>query len=297
MHYSEWKRTAALLLVCIILIVFAAGLASADAEMRRVVVGADLTDVQIESVYQFFGFERGTVPELRLTNQEERSVLEGFVEPQVIGTRSMSCVYLELLPQGSGISISTDQISWCTSQMYQNALLTAGIRDARIAVAAPFAVSGTAGLAGIYKAYEDMTGQRLDEYVKDAGTQELTVTGALADEIGSADSETIVRELKQILGETANMSNDEVRAAIRSIADRHHVQLSENQVQQLLDLCRSLEKLNPDSLTRKVEDIQSTLEKVADAKDHVVGWMDRVKEAAASIRGFFDRLNGLFRKN
>lgn len=296
MRCSAFKRMA-MLLFSLILFLFVVSPAFADAEMRRVVVGADLTNAQIETIYRFFGIERGSVPEMLLTNQEEHTALEGFVEPQVIGTRSMSCVYLELLPQGSGMSVSTDQISWCTPEMYQNALLTAGIRDARIAVAAPFAVSGTAALAGIYKAYEDMTGQHLDDLVKAAGTQELTVTGALADEIGTADSSTIVSELKQILGETASMSDDEVRAVIRSIAERHHVQLKEDQVQQLLELCRSLEKLNPDSLTQKVEDIQSTLEKVSEAKDHVVGWMAKAREALDAVHGFFDRLNGLFKRN
>ncbi len=43
--------------------------------------------------------------------------------------------------------------------MYISALATAGITDARIIVASPFEVSGTAALTGVYKAYEDMTGK------------------------------------------------------------------------------------------------------------------------------------------
>ena len=81
------------------------------------------------------------------------------------------------MPQGSGLSVTVNNVSWCTPDMYRNAFTTAGITDARITVAAPFPVSGTAALAGIYKAYEDMTGQKLDTAVKDVGTQELTVTG------------------------------------------------------------------------------------------------------------------------
>ena len=48
------------------------------------------------------------------------------------------------LPEGSGMSVTTSNITWCTGEMYISALATAGITDARIVVAAPFEVSGTA---------------------------------------------------------------------------------------------------------------------------------------------------------
>ena len=139
--------------------------AFADADMRRVVVGADLTEEQISAIYGYFGIQRGEVPELRLSNLEEHAALDGFLDAAIIGTKSMSCVFLELLPQGSGLSVSVNNVSWCTPDMYRNAFTTAGITDARVTVAAPFPVSGTAALAGIYKAYEDMTGQKLDTAV------------------------------------------------------------------------------------------------------------------------------------
>ena len=52
--------------------------------------------------------------------------------------------------------------------MYKNALATAGVTDANIIVAGPFQLSGTAALVGIFKAYEEMTGDNLDEEVVDA---------------------------------------------------------------------------------------------------------------------------------
>ena len=143
----------------------------------RTVIGADLDPNQVAMVYANFGLRRGDVIELTMTNAEERRYLEGFVDERVIGTRSISCVYVELLPEGSGMSVTTSNITWCTGDMYVSALATAGITDARILVAAPFAVSGTAALSGVYKAYEDMTGTSLDDRAKLVSTQELTVTG------------------------------------------------------------------------------------------------------------------------
>ena len=178
--------------------------------------------------------------------------------------------------------------------MYRNAFTTAGITDARVTVAAPFPVSGTAALAGIYKAYEDMTGQKLDAAVKNVGTQELTVTGSLANEIGTAESTSIVNDLKKMLGETADMSDDELRVAIRQIAAGYGVTLTESQVQRLVDLCRSLEKLDPDSLTEKAGELQSTLEKVSEAKDQVVGFVEKARQVIDAVKDFFARVSSLF---
>ncbi len=294
MNQSIRRQAAAVILSLYLFFILCSTVGFADAEMRRIVVGADLTEEQVLSVYAEFGIRRGDIPELKLTNAEEHAALDGYVDAAIIGTRSMSCVFLELLGQGSGMNVTVKNISWCTPEMYINALSTAGITDARIAVAAPFAVSGTAALAGIYKAYEDMTGQKLDAAAKDVSTQELTITGELANEIGSEDSTSIVNDLKLMLNETDNMSDEELRSNIRRIAETYNVTLTETQVKQLLDLCRSLEKLDPSTIPQRVEDIQSTLEKVSEAKDQVVGFFQTLKNAFQTMKDFFERLASLF---
>ena len=192
----------------------------------RAVIGADLTAEQAAEVYKFFGMSRGSVIELSMTNAEERTYLEGYVDDEVIGTRSISCVYVELLPEGSGMEVTTSNITWCTGEMYIGALATAGITDAKIIVAAPFEVSGTAALSGVYKAYEDMTGQKLDDIAKLVSTQELTITGELAEEIGSMDSASIVSDLKLMLDETRNMSDEEIIREVELIAQQYNVKLT-----------------------------------------------------------------------
>ena len=177
--------------------------------------------------------------------------------------------------------------------MYISALATAGITDARIIVAAPFEVSGTAALTGIYKAYEDMTGKKLDDLAKLVSTQELTITGDLAREIGSMDSTSIVNELKLMLDQTQTMSDEEIRSEIIAIAGRYNVSLTETQIRQLIDLCRSLEGLDPDQLKKRVEEVQGTLQKVSDAKTKVVGFAKTVKKVVDSVSGFFDRIRDL----
>ena len=267
--------------------------AHAETTQSRAVIGANLDAQQIGDVYNMFGVRRGDVIELTMTNAEERQYLEGYVDDSLIGTRSISCVYVELLPAGSGMSVTTSNITWCTGEMYISALATAGITDARVIVAAPFEVSGTAALSGVYKAYEDMTGMKLDDLAKAVSTQELTITGDLAKEIGSMDSMSIVNELKLMLNETQKMSDQEIRQAIVEIAGRYNVSLTDTQISQLISLCRSLEGLDPDQLKQRVEEVQGTLQKVSEAKTKVVGFAQTVKKVVDSVTGFFNRISDL----
>lgn len=265
----------------------------ADADSCAV-LGADLNDEQIKTVYQLFGVSRGSVPELSVTNAEERKALEGLVEDKVIGRYAISCVYVELLEPGSGLSVDTFNISWCTSEMYQNALVTAGITDARIIVAAPFEVSGTAALTGIYKAYETLTGNTLDESAKAVSTQELTITGELAEQIGNLDATEIVRGLKEVLGETAQMSDDEIRREIETVASQFGVKLTDKQVKQLLDLVRSLEGLDAEALKNRVVEAQETIRRIGEAKDKAVSFYEKLSRFFQSASSFLERVKALF---
>ena len=285
-------------LLCIILAVlmFASlgAAAYADGEVQaRAVIGANLDENQIAAVYQLFNVKRGDVKEMTVTNAEEREYLEGYVDESLIGTRSISCVYVELLAEGAGMDVTTSNITWCTPEMYISALATAGITDAKIVVAAPFEVSGTAALTGVYKAYEDLTGKKLDDLAKAVSTQELTITGELANEIGEMDSTAIVNDLKMMLDETAQMTDEEIREQIIQIAATYNVTLTDNQINQLISLCRSLEGLDADALKSRVEEVQNTLKKVSEAKTQVIGFVERVKKVVTSVKSFFEKIGDI----
>ena len=281
------KKVTSIILALVLILALAVPAFAANES--RVVIGADLTEEQIKTVYKLFGIERGSVEELKVTNAEERRYLEGLVEESVIGKNAISCVYVQLLDEGAGLSVDTYNINWCTAEMYKNALVTAGVTDAKIVVAAPFEVSGTAALTGIYKAYEHITGDTLDEIAKSVGTQELTITGELAEQIGSLDATEIVSGLKEVLSETEKMSDEELRCEIEN-----NVTLSDSQIRQLIDLCRSLEKLNPSELRERVEQAQETIRRIGEAKDKAVGFYEKLRIFFGSASDFFDKLKGLF---
>ena len=214
----------------------------------------------------------------------------------LIGSRSISCIYIEALDEGEGLDVSVKNITWCTPDMYMNAMVTAGITDANVKIAAPFNVSGTAALTGIYKAYEDITGEKLDEDAKLVGTQELAITAELADEIGSADSTSIVNELKLILDETREMTDDELREEIKKIAAEYDVSLTDSQIDQLIKLCRSMEKLDTEALKQKVEEVQQYLKDIVkkhgEVKQFLANVADTVTEFVNKVIDFFKGIFG-----
>lgn len=269
------KKTISLILAALFgvcLIMPAAMAATIAPGEQRITMGADLSDAQRASIYEFFGVERGTIKELTVTNSEERSYLEGLIPDERLGRVALSCVYITVLDAGSGIKVETNNINWCTEQMYINAMITAGIADASVKVSAPYPLSGTAALTGIYKAYEDITGEKLDEDAKAAAVEELITTGELAEFIGSEEATRLINELKKILNNIKSMTDDEVRAEIRRIAAQCNISVTDSQVEQLLTLCRTLQNLD-------VENLQSRL----------LGWLDTV-DKLSSVSSWFAKI-------
>lgn len=256
---------------------------AAGAGDARTVIGNDISTEETQQVYAAFGIERGSVTELYLANSEERDYLEGLVDESIIGTRSISCVYIELLPEGAGLRVECSNINWCTEEMYRSALNTAGIRDAKVIVTAPFSVSGTAALAGIYKAYEDMMGQSLSETDKEAAVEELITTAALSDSLGEDAAISIVNELKGILDETRGMTDEELRQQILAIADGYGYSLSDELLGQLVRLCRRLEGISLGTLQSYVEGGLGLLQKAQEDE----GFLAKL---LGLIRNFFGSL-------
>lgn len=291
------KIAAVLALLLFLTILPSAAFADEEGEQpaegeARVTIGANLDEEQITQIYKDFGIERGSVSEIIVTNADERAYLEGIAPERKIGSVALSCIYIKTLPEGEGLRISTNKINWCTSEMYMNALVTAGITDAEVKVSAPFDVSGTAALTGIYKAYEDITGTTLSEIAKAIGVEELVTTGELAEYIGSEEATQIVNELKKILDQTSSMTDDEVRAEIRGIAEAYNVSITDAQVDQLLKLCRSLEKLDVAQLQDKLVSLTKTLESAKKVESKLSEFANGVKNFFGKVADFFARLFG-----
>lgn len=260
------------------------------------VIGADNSTADVESVYSTFGIERGSVPELTITNADERSYLEGQVADSALGTRAISCVYIEVLPEGKGLEAEVHNVTVCTREMYIGALTTAGISDAKIIVVSPVSgVSGTAALAGIFVAYEDMSGEKLDTTATDVAVEELTTTADLADDVGGEKAAEIVNDLKSALDETKDMTDEQLRDEVASVADKQGVSLTDEQIQKLIDLVRSLENLDIDQLTEKAKELEDFFSRATDSAGGIFQAIaDFLGQAKDYIVKAFDYISSLF---
>ena len=256
---------------------------------QRVALGVDNSINQINTIYDTFGLKRGDVDEISITIDDEREYLAGKVDANRIGNQSFSSIYIKTVKAGSGLTIKLSNISWVTEATYRNALITLGIMDANISITAPFAVSGTAALTGVYKAYEDMTKTKISDTVKDVATEELVTTSELADDVGSEAAATIVNELKIESDKIKDMTNEEAEKEIVNIAEKNEIVLTEDQIASLLALARSFENIDFSKVEASLKDIAQSLGALTQNTEGFFGWISGVFEA---IGDFFSNLFG-----
>ena len=131
--------------------------------------------------------------------------------------------------------------------MYENALSTAGVSGADVVVAGPYEISGTAALVGTVKAYEEMTGETVDDDVLEGAVDEITTTGEVGEEIGSMDAAgDIVSDVKEKLAENPDMSDSELEQTIKDAAEDAGYNLSDGTVQKIKDMTQNLQGLDID---------------------------------------------------
>ena len=124
-----------------------------------------------------------------------------YIKDSNSSSRMYSSAKITRRDAGEGLVIqivTPSNITQVTSEMYANAMLTAGIQDASVQVAAPKAVTGHSALVGIYKAYEVTTGETLDIDRTDVANEELSVATSIAESAGVDDAKVaeLLTEIK-----------------------------------------------------------------------------------------------------
>lgn len=221
-------------------------------------LGADLTADQQHTVLSYMGIDAADFDQydvVYVNNEEEHKYLDAYIPSEQIGTKSLSSVLISLTDKGSGVKVSTYNINYCTAGMYKNALATAGIEDANVIVAGPFALSGTAALVGTFEAYEEMTGETFDESVVDAAMDELVTTGELEQSIDGEpeEIESMIADLKSQIASGDLDTPEKIQAAIEEAAKEHNITLSDadkEKIANLLDKLKGLD-LNWDSIANQ----------------------------------------------
>ncbi|MEI3611256.1 DUF1002 domain-containing protein [Pseudogracilibacillus sp. SO30301A] len=248
-----------------------------------VVYGDTLSDAQREEVRRLLEVDSDKVTEMNVTGKDIAHYING--DPN---SRMFSSVKITHKDKGHGIVVNivtADNITQVTSEMYSNALLTAGVENALIEVASPVQVTGTSALSGIYKAY-DAAGAELEQGRMEVANEELDFTTELSKKEGLSQEKVteLMTEIKKEIAEQDPVTREEVEQIVKDQLEKLEINLSEEDRQLLIDLFEKMRNLDIDfdQVKQQLEDITSTIK-------------DKLDDMNLELdEGFWDKVSNFF---
>ena len=273
-----------------------------DASKSIIALGADLSAEQRATVLSLMDVTEADLANYQvvtITNDMEHHYLDAYMDASVIGSKSLSSVKITPAESGHGVLVTTKNINYCTTGMYRNALLTAGVSDADILVVGPTEISGTAALIGAIKGYEAMSGESVSDTTLDTAMNELITTGEIAmQDADSQDIEELIAFVKAKVAAGGLDSDDQIRSAIEEGEDKFGVTLTEDEINQIIAIMQKINQLglDPNVLVSQAEDLYSKFGKDFLKNLDTDAIAKEVAKSAAS--GFFakigDAIKGFF---
>ncbi len=249
-------KSAAALLCSACLVLSGTAVPTMADSVKVVTLGADLSQDQKNTMMKYFNVDSSQVQILTVTNQDERDHLSAYVPIEQIGTRTVSCAYVKPTQSG-GIKVRTANLNWVTCNMIATSLSTPGVKNCEVVAACPFEVSGTGALTGIQMAYETATGEQLDSTKKELATEEMVVTGNLADEVGKNDATTVMNNSKMQVIKDNVQNADEIYNIVVNVAQQNNVNLDSDQINKIVELLKQIAQQD-----YNYDDVKATLEQV-----------------------------------
>ena len=279
----KFKKKISSLLLAMTIVVSSVVPSFADG-VRVVTIGVNNTAEQRKKIFNYFGVKENEVQVLEVNNKEEREYLGKVATEAQLGTKTYSCSYVEPTNRG-GINVKTANITWVTSSMVASTLSTAGMTNANAVIAAVFPVSGTGALTGVMKAFEDASGEKLDEDKKELASEELITTGDLGDKIGQDKATGVINDVKTEIIKNGTSDTTQIAQTINNITNNYNVTLTDAQIKQITDLMEKIAAQNYDYNSMK-----QTLNNVSDVVK------DNLQEAGESVgnSGIIDSIGNFF---
>lgn len=257
-------------------------------------LGENLSEEGRAKVLNLFGIseeelENYTV--VTVTSPEEHEVFDSYLPYEVIGNESLSSSMVTTCEEGHGIQIATQNITWCTHEMYQNALATAGLKDADVVIVSPDGATGTSALLGVTKAYSELTGNPLKAESIDAAAQELVLTGDLGEEIGDQEKAAeLIASVKEAVA-SGSLDAEEVNSVIDEAAEQLDIDISDINKEDINGLMEKIGELDLDSKSLQ-EQAGSVYDKLKEkgvdlgiSKEEALNWFQKL------LRWFMNLIN------
>ena len=292
----NWMKLLAVVVLALGMMIPATGYAADNSQkaideklgVPIVVYGANLSETEKESVKKSLKVdEEPEIDEITVSGQD----LVKYIKDSNASSRMYSSAKITRKEAGEGLVIdivTPENITQVTAEMYANAMLTAGIEDAIVEVAAPKAVTGHSALVGIYKAYEVTTGETLDIERTDVANEELSVATSIAksSNIDDAKVAELLTEIKKEIAELNPASREEVQKIVEDQLSKLEINLSDQDRQLLVDLMDKISKLDIDfsKWSEQLNDISNTLKDKFGALMEDESFWDGVKNFFAKLK-------------
>ena len=147
------------------------------------------------------------------------------------------------------------------------------------------------------KAYADSQGEEVDEEALETATNEIVLTGELGEEVGDSEAvSNLMAYVKQVVVEQGLEDEDDIRAAVEEGAEKLDIELTPDQVDEVVALMSKISKLDidPDTLKEQAKDIYDKLTDMGLDLGNVDtnGLMSAIKGFFQAIIDFFQGLFG-----
>ncbi len=290
-----WRTMLTLMLAVAVWIAF---VTPAGAVSESILIyGEKLSESQRQEVREIFGIgENDVIEEHDVTGEDYANYIDGNPNANMY---SSALIKMENDGEGLVVNIVTpENITKVTSEMYENALLTAGAENVTVDVASPIAVTGHSALTGIYKAF-DVEGVELDKERMELANDELVVATDLAEREGMTDESvtTLLTEIKKMIAEQNPVTREEVEQIVSEQLSNLEINLSEEDRQMLIDLFDRMRELDID-FSGVVDQLQNIADSVAQKAEELgldEGFWEKVANFFADLfSSIGDFFRGLF---
>ena len=283
MVYLKMKKTITSLAVATLLL-SASGVVKAaenkeDWDEPVFIKGADLEGQDLQQTENDLGVD---------DNYKTYNVNVNDVSNYIPNSSNLSYIYssatIEHKKWGKGVDVkidTPDNITKVTSEQYQNAAITAGIKNAEIHIASVDQVTGEGALAGIYKAYEEK-GNNLNAEDIQNSNQEMNDLGRISEENKGKDGysdealNASIADIKEQLADIKQnqdkqITQQQVEDTVNKVLDERGLSeiLSENQIQMINNNMINVANSNaltsdPKAFKQNAKDVLKNIEKNSD---------------------------------
>lgn len=283
MVYLKMKKTVTSLAVATLLLsasgVVKAAENKADWDEPVFIKGADLEGQDLQQIENDLGVD---------DNYETYSVNVNDVSNYIPNSSNLSYIYssatIEHKKWGKGVDVkidTPDNITKVTSEQYQNAAITAGIKNAEIHIASVEPVTGEGALAGIYKAYEEKGNDLNTEDIQNSN-QEMNDLGTISEENKGKDGysdealNASIADIKEQLADIKQnqdkqITQQQVEDTVNKVLDERGLSeiLSNNQIQMINNNMVNVANSNaltsdPKAFKQNAKDVLKNIEKNSD---------------------------------